>query len=78
MPDDSPGNRYTFAGISIVHPDLLSLSIEKTESFPLAPLLRRAAELGRLSAEVYQGQWIDVGTVERLAEAERMLLADKN
>ncbi len=34
---------------------------------PLAPLLRRAADLGQISASVYRGAWVDVGTPERLA-----------
>jgi len=35
---------------------------------PLAPLLRRAMEAGRVSAELYTGAWTDVGTPERLAQ----------
>ena len=35
---------------------------------PLAPLLRRAMDQGRVSAELYQGSWTDVGTPQRLAE----------
>jgi N-acetyl-alpha-D-muramate 1-phosphate uridylyltransferase len=33
---------------------------------PLAPLLRRAIEAGRVSGELYSGPWTDVGTPERL------------
>ncbi|NIM39813.1 MAG: NTP transferase domain-containing protein [Hydrogenophaga sp.] len=35
---------------------------------PLAPLLRRAMDAGRVSAELYPGPWTDVGTPERLQE----------
>lgn len=35
---------------------------------PLAPLLRRAMDASRVSAERYSGPWTDVGTPERLAE----------
>ena len=35
---------------------------------PLAPLLRRAIDAGRVSAELYTGRWVDVGTSERLEE----------
>ncbi len=35
---------------------------------PLAPLLRRAMDAGRVSAELYHGPWTDVGTPERLAQ----------
>lgn len=34
---------------------------------PLAPVLRSAIEGGQVSASLYQGQWVDVGTPERLA-----------
>jgi len=34
---------------------------------PLAPLLRRAIDAKRVSAELYAGPWADVGTPERLA-----------
>ena len=36
-------------------------------SAPLAPLLRRAMDAGRVSAELYRGRWVDVGTPQRLA-----------
>jgi N-acetyl-alpha-D-muramate 1-phosphate uridylyltransferase len=35
---------------------------------PLRPLLDRAIRQGRLSGEFYSGQWVDVGTPERLAQ----------
>ena len=34
----------------------------------LAPMLRKAMDNGRVSAELYTGPWTDVGTPERLAE----------
>jgi MurNAc alpha-1-phosphate uridylyltransferase len=34
---------------------------------PLGPLLRRAAAAGRITGEVYHGEWVDVGTPQRLA-----------
>ncbi len=33
---------------------------------PLAPMLRAAIDAGQVSAEIYTGQWTDVGTPERL------------
>ncbi|WP_460489212.1 nucleotidyltransferase family protein [Curvibacter fontanus] len=35
---------------------------------PLAPMLRAAMDNHRISAELYQGPWTDVGTPERLAQ----------
>jgi N-acetyl-alpha-D-muramate 1-phosphate uridylyltransferase len=41
--------------------------------FKLAPLLRRAARDGRVGGELYCGDWIDIGTPERLAELDARL-----
>jgi MurNAc alpha-1-phosphate uridylyltransferase len=58
--------RYTFAGIGYYAPELF-------EGVPcgraaLAPLLRSAIETGRVSGELYEGEWVDVGTPERLQQ----------
>jgi len=66
--------RYTYAGIALVSPGLFA-GIEGGTKAPLAPLLRAAAERGQLSGEIYEGLWRDVGTAERLAELETMMMA---
>lgn len=63
--------RLTFAGLSLLDPALVAA--EPPGAFPLAPLLRRAMAAGRVSGCHYQGEWVDVGTPERLAELERHL-----
>jgi MurNAc alpha-1-phosphate uridylyltransferase len=56
--------KYTFSGMGYYHPDLFKgLPIEKT---PLAPLLCSAMNEGRVSGEHYSGDWMDIGTPERL------------
>jgi len=62
---ESPAARYTFSGISLLHPEF----IKGEGKFPLAPLLREAISNGRVTAEVYRGAWVDVGTPERLKQA---------
>ncbi|MCP4994606.1 MAG: nucleotidyltransferase family protein [Gammaproteobacteria bacterium] len=59
-------NMLTFSGIGLYRAGLFSDC--SPGSFPLAPLLRKAMGEGRVSGEHYQGQWIDVGTPQRLAE----------
>ena len=39
----------------------------------LAPLLRDAMNEGRVSGSRHTGLWLDVGTVERLAEADALV-----
>ncbi|MGM0516870.1 MAG: N-acetylmuramate alpha-1-phosphate uridylyltransferase MurU [Pseudomonadota bacterium] len=40
---------------------------------PLGPVLREAIAAGRVTGEHHRGEWLDVGTKERLAEARRRL-----
>ncbi len=60
------GNRpLTYSGIAIYRPELLAG--QDGGRFSLVPLIREAADSGRLSGSLYEGTWDDVGTPERLA-----------
>lgn len=63
--NEAPG-RLTYSGLAIIHPGLLA--DQSPGRFPLAPLLRAAAERGEVSGEFFSGRWSDVGTPERLLE----------
>ena len=54
----------TFSGVAVYRPEFF----EGCEAgrFPLAPMLREAADAGRLSGALYEGLWADVGTRARL------------
>jgi N-acetyl-alpha-D-muramate 1-phosphate uridylyltransferase len=58
-------DRFTFSGIAVYRAEFFDGCAEGV--FPLKPLLVRSMEAGRCSAELYTGQWEDVGTPERLA-----------
>jgi MurNAc alpha-1-phosphate uridylyltransferase len=64
----------TFSGIGVYRPALFA-GIAPGERAPLAPLLRAAADRGRLGGEHFAGRWIDVGTPERLARLDEELRA---
>jgi len=55
----------TFSGIAIYRPEFFDGC--KPGRFPLAPMLRAAADRGQLAGSLYEGFWADVGTPERLA-----------
>ncbi len=69
LADGQVGNgvtgRLTFSGLGVYHPRLFAAC--RGGAFPLAPLLREAADRGMVSGERYAGAWLDVGTPERLA-----------
>ncbi|KAF1069751.1 MAG: N-acetylmuramate alpha-1-phosphate uridylyltransferase [Pseudomonas citronellolis] len=61
----------TYSGIAVLHPELFAGC--QAGAFKLAPLLRQAMADGRVSGQHHTGRWVDVGTLERLAEVERLL-----
>lgn len=62
---------FTFSGIGLYHPKLFVDC--QPGIFRLAPLLKKAISQQMVSGEHYLGHWIDVGTLERLTEAEILL-----
>jgi MurNAc alpha-1-phosphate uridylyltransferase len=63
--------QLTYSGISVLHPALFASC--QAGAFKLAPLFRQAMNQAQVSGEHWRGQWIDVGTHERLADLERLL-----
>jgi MurNAc alpha-1-phosphate uridylyltransferase len=63
---DDAQNKLTFSGIACYHKAFFKpLAIAKQ---PLAPLLKSAIRLSKISAQHFKGQWTDVGTPQRLAQ----------
>jgi N-acetyl-alpha-D-muramate 1-phosphate uridylyltransferase len=56
--------RQTFSGLGVYHPSLFNACADGV--FKLAPLLRNAAVQSRVSVELFDGDWLDIGTPERL------------
>lgn len=68
----SAAGGFTFSGISLLHPNLIHQYPQPRTAFPLRELLHWALQQGVLTGEYYAGQWLDVGTPERYAEAQRL------
>ena len=69
---NAPSPRYTYAGIAVLSPRLVQDVVEGQKA-QLAPLWRAAADRGRVTGELHEGTWSDVGTAARLAELEQRL-----
>ena len=61
---DEALNKYTFSGIGVYAPSFFESS-EKGK-YPLAPMIRKYITSDKISGELYQGKWMDIGTKERL------------
>ena len=73
LPDADPAPRYTYSTIALLRAALFAppwcdipAGNPQGVAAPLAPLLRRAMDAGRVSASLYSGRWTDVGTPQRL------------
>jgi len=60
------GELLTFSGVAVYRPEFFRDCV--AGRFSVVPMLRAAADAGRLAGSVYRGDWSDVGTPERLAE----------
>lgn len=69
-------DKMTFSGISVLTPALFA-GCENT-AFALGPLLKNAISAGQVSGMIHSGAWIDVGTHERLKQAEQFSQETKN
>lgn len=63
--DNHIGPALTFSGIGVYCPELFA-NVPPHQPVALAPLLRTAMEQNRIIGARHHGDWIDVGTPERL------------
>ncbi len=63
----------TFAGLSVLHPQLIKSYPNTGTNFPLREVFFWAIGNKAVSGEYYSGYWLDVGTQERLVELDAYL-----
>lgn len=67
------GAKLTWTGLRVLHPRLFDGCSDGV--FSIVPLLKNAMAEGLVTGEYYGGQWLDVGTPERLRETEQLAQA---
>lgn len=67
---ESADKKLTWTGIRVMHPALFDGCSDGI--FSIVPLLKKAMTEGLIGGEYYSGLWVDVGTPERLLEANRL------
>lgn len=65
-------DKFTFSGIGLYKPALFA-TLTRGSKAPLAPILRERISQEQVSGELYTGDWIDVGTPQRLQELDQKL-----
>ena len=64
-------SKLTYSGIGIYTPAFFAET--KPGKKALGPILRKKAEQDKISGEFFEGQWVDIGTIERLAQLRSYL-----
>jgi N-acetyl-alpha-D-muramate 1-phosphate uridylyltransferase len=65
------GQRLTYSGVAILRPELFSGA--EPGRFPLLPWLLRSRDAGRLGGQLHAGEWLDIGTPQRLQQLDARL-----
>ena len=68
---ETGNSRFTFSGIGVYTPAFFQ--DQTGGAFALAPLIRAAIRQHQVSGELYEGEWRDIGTAERLAEIQSII-----
>ncbi len=71
LPQVNATRTCTYSGIAVFSPALFVGVTER--KYPLLPLLKKAIALGKASGQMHHGEWLDVGTPERLQELDDRL-----
>jgi len=66
--------RYTYSGVAYLNPQIFT---HDKRAYPLLEVFNRAIQQQRISAQIFQGTWFDVGTASRLHAAHRNALGIK-
>lgn len=67
--------QFTFSGIALYHPDFFSEVPVGPQK--LAPFLRQAMARQQVSGELFRGYWADIGTPERLQQADEVFVLQR-
>lgn len=73
---DEDGQRLTFSGIGVYHPDLFASTPPGKSK--LAPILRQAMAENKVTGQHHTGFWMDIGTPERLQELDARIRTQMN
>jgi MurNAc alpha-1-phosphate uridylyltransferase len=59
--------KWNFANIGVYRPEMFD-GFAPGEFLKLGPLMRKFVEQGRVGGEIYEGTWVNVGTMQQLDE----------
>ncbi|PWF48769.1 N-acetylmuramate alpha-1-phosphate uridylyltransferase MurU [Massilia glaciei] len=66
--------KWTFANIGVYRTEMFA-GIEPGSHAKLGPLIRQHADAGHVGGEIYEGDWVNVGTIDQLNELNAPLAA---
>ncbi|MCW8934117.1 MAG: nucleotidyltransferase family protein [Gammaproteobacteria bacterium] len=61
---ENASEKFTYSGIGVYSADFFSQ--KSNGKYPLAPMIRQYISENKISGELYDGNWMDIGTQQRL------------
>lgn len=62
--NENESEKFTYSGIGVYSADFFSK--HNDGKYPLAPMIRKYISENKISGELYNGNWMDIGTQQRL------------
>jgi len=62
--NENESEKFTYSGIGVYSADFFSH--KNNGKYPLAPMIRQYISENKISGELYNGNWMDIGTQQRL------------
>ena len=66
--------KWNFANIGVYRPEMFA-AVKAGEPARMGPVIREWADKGQVGGEIYEGEWVNVGTIEQLDELNAPLSA---
>jgi MurNAc alpha-1-phosphate uridylyltransferase len=76
LKNDGP-TKWNFAGIGVYRPEMFD-GIKPGDFVKFGPLMRKYIDMGRVGGEIYEGPWVNVGTMRQLEELNAPLGAARS
>ncbi len=69
---DKGEEKFTYSGIGVYSADFFNGGGEQ-KKYPLAPMIKQYISENKISGELFPGEWMDIGTCQRLDELVRQI-----
>ena len=75
--NQSESPKFTYMGVGVYNANMF-VDYQAGDKFSVVPILKQHMSCQRITGELYQGRWYDIGTPARLQQINQLLAEEKN